>query len=159
MCSGWFSSSLKFVSSTLTAIGDSVVWFEGPGLGKLQLLGHKGGKAGEIVAVTGLGVWVLLIFLVVNTGLFLLVFIFFISGVAASLLEPSGVTLLNSETDWWSHKPCTLRDSAERKNDCRRPLSTWTYKESRQKEWSQSRQCAGAIFKLDQKFQSQNWLF
>ena len=128
-CSGWFSSSLKFCSSTFTAIGDSVVRFEGPGLGELQLLGRKG-KAGDMVAVTGLGVWLLFNFLVlVNTGLPVLVVLtaaFLISVV--STLKLSGLVLLNSETDWWSHKPWTLRDSADRRNDCKRPRSTCTYK-------------------------------
>ena len=129
-CSGWFSSSLKFGSSTLTAIGDSVVRFEGPGLGELRLLGRRGwGKAGEIVVVTGFGVRFLLIFLVVNTGLLLLVFTFLASDGADSTLEFSGGTLLNSEYGLMvSHRPCTFSVSADCRKDCSRPRSTWTWK-------------------------------
>ena len=129
-CSGWFSSSLKFGSSTLTAIGDSVVRFEGPGLGELRLLGRRGwGKAGEIVVVTGFGVRFLLIFLVVNTGLLLLVFTFLTSVGADSTFEFSGWTLLNSEYGLMvSHRPCTFSVSADCRKDCSRPRSTWTCK-------------------------------
>ena len=74
----------------MTAIGDSVVRFEGPGLGELRLLGRRGGKAGEIVVVTGFGVRFLLIFLVVNTGLLLLVFTFLTSVGVDSTFEFSG---------------------------------------------------------------------
>ena len=108
----------------MTAIGDSVVRFEGPGLGELRLLGRRG-KAGEIVAVTGFGVRFLLIFLVVNTGLLLLVFTFLTSVGADSTFEFSGLTLLNSEKGLMvSHRPWTFSVSADCRKDCSRPRST-----------------------------------